>query len=97
MRDHRRFKTRLSQILRAHGLTELGSYQHKFRGSGFTAVVCLAESHVAVHTWPELGYVTLDVHACHFSRNNARAAAAVFDEIAREFRAFKVQKRVLRR
>ena len=41
---------------------------------GITGVVLLAESHLAVHTWPELGAVTLDVYVCnHGADNTARA------------------------
>ena len=43
---------------------------------GITGVVLLAESHLAVHTWPELGAVTLDVYVCnHGADNTARANA----------------------
>ena len=34
---------------------------------GVTGVVLLAESHVAIHTWPELGNVTLDIYVCNFN------------------------------
>ena len=43
---------------------------------GVTGVVLLAESHVALHTWPELKAVTLDVYVCnHAADNSARAEA----------------------
>lgn len=43
---------------------------------GVTGVVLLAESHVALHTWPELAAVTLDVYVCnHAADNSARAEA----------------------
>jgi S-adenosylmethionine decarboxylase len=45
---------------------------------GITGVVLLAESHLAVHTWPELGVVTLDLYVCHrHADNSARAEAAL--------------------
>ena len=44
---------------------------------GITGVVLLAESHLALHTWPELGAVTLDVYVCNVGGDNsARARAA---------------------
>lgn len=43
----------------------LHSYFHKFdRGEGVTGVVALAESHISVHTWPEHGYMAVDVFMC---------------------------------
>ena len=41
---------------------------------GVTGVVLLAESHLAIHTWPECGNVTLDVYVCNFSGDNSSKA-----------------------
>ncbi|MBI2123903.1 MAG: adenosylmethionine decarboxylase [Candidatus Wildermuthbacteria bacterium] len=37
---------------------------HVFSPQGITGVVLLAESHIAVHTWPELSYIALDIFTC---------------------------------
>lgn len=37
---------------------------HKFSPQGVSGVVVISESHLAVHTWPELGYAALDVFTC---------------------------------
>jgi S-adenosylmethionine decarboxylase proenzyme len=64
----------------AAGLTAVGTRFHQFgapdAAAGVTGVVLLEESHVCIHTWPELGCVTLDVYVCNFSRDNSRAARA---------------------
>lgn len=31
---------------------------------GVSVVVVLAESHLSIHTWPELGYAALDLFTC---------------------------------
>ena len=41
---------------------------------GVTGVVLLAESHFAVHTWPERGGVTLDVYVCNLAQDNSARA-----------------------
>ncbi|MBI2316871.1 MAG: polyamine aminopropyltransferase [Betaproteobacteria bacterium] len=65
------------------GLTVVGELFHQFEGGGVTGAVILAESHLAVHTWPEIASVTLDVYVCNFTQdNNARARRIVDDLMA---------------
>ena len=37
---------------------------HRFSPQGVSGVVVISESHLAIHTWPELGYAALDVFTC---------------------------------
>ncbi|MBE9170662.1 adenosylmethionine decarboxylase [Pleurocapsales cyanobacterium LEGE 06147] len=37
---------------------------HQFSPHGVTATVTLAESHIAIHTWPEYGYFAADLFFC---------------------------------
>jgi len=37
---------------------------HKFNPIGISGVVVIAESHLAIHTWPEHGYAAIDVFTC---------------------------------
>lgn len=46
------------------GSTLLEDVSHKFHPQGVTAIALLAESHMSIHTWPELGYVAADVFTC---------------------------------
>ena len=48
-------------------------------------MVVLAESHLSIHTWPESGYVTLDVYVCNYSTNNRPKAQKLFDELQAAF------------
>jgi len=73
-----------------HGLTVVGRLFHAFRDTGgepagVTGSVVLAESHLAVHTWPEIGSATLDVYVCNFSGDNSRQAHALFAEVITRF------------
>lgn len=71
------------------GLTPVASKFHQFgtpgAPAGVTGVVLLEESHACVHTWPELGCVTLDVYVCSFSRDNASAARELFRRLIETF------------
>jgi S-adenosylmethionine decarboxylase proenzyme len=53
--------------------------------SGITGVVLLAESHLAVHTWPELGGVTLDVYVCNMGADNSAKARALMAALISAF------------
>ncbi|MCX7902932.1 MAG: adenosylmethionine decarboxylase [Caloramator sp.] len=37
---------------------------HKFSPLGVSGVVVISESHLTIHTWPELGYAAVDVFTC---------------------------------
>ena len=37
---------------------------HKFCPQGVSGVVVISESHLTIHTWPELGYAAIDVFTC---------------------------------
>jgi len=37
---------------------------HKFSPQGVTALGLLAESHISIHTWPEMGYAAADIFTC---------------------------------
>lgn len=71
------------------GLTPVGQVFHQFLNgaepAGATGAVILAESHLAVHTWPEMSAVTLDLYVCNFSQDNRGAARAAFDRLIAAF------------
>lgn len=49
---------------RAAGATVREVAFHKFAPQGVSGVVVIAESHLTIHTWPELGYAAVDVFTC---------------------------------
>jgi S-adenosylmethionine decarboxylase proenzyme len=46
------------------GLTNLGSRFHQFHPHGVTGFTLLSQSHISFHTWPEYGYLVLDIFTC---------------------------------
>ncbi|HQU72273.1 MAG: S-adenosylmethionine decarboxylase proenzyme [Calditrichaeota bacterium] len=46
------------------GATIISSTFHEFNPHGVSGVVVIAESHLAIHTWPEYGYAAVDVFTC---------------------------------
>ena len=85
----------IDQVARA-GLTPVAERFHAFGpGQGVTGVVLLAESHVAVHTWPELGGVTLDVYVCNFGADNTARARGLADALVAAFAPARVRRQEL--
>jgi S-adenosylmethionine decarboxylase proenzyme len=74
---------------REAGLTVLGDHFYQFDGidgtqqGGSTGAVVLAESHLAIHTWPERDGATLDVYVCNYTSDNTAKAEAVYEALER--------------
>jgi spermidine synthase len=75
----------LDAVTRA-GLAAVGEMFHQFAGGGVTGAVVLAESHLAIHTWPELGSVALDVYVCNYTQDNTAKAHALLRELIELYR-----------
>jgi len=50
-------------VLRS-GATIIDSTFHQFNPHGVSGVIVIAESHMAMHTWPEYGYAAVDFFTC---------------------------------
>lgn len=79
------------------GLTSLGFLCNKFPNGGFSAVVNLAESHLALHTWPEFNFLTIDIYTCNYSRDNSRSCRMIFDNLSKFFNSAKIDKKIIKR
>ena len=64
-------------------LTLIGECFHQFEPQGVTGTVLLAESHLAIHTWPENRFVTLDVYVCNLLYDNKEKAQRLFRALER--------------
>jgi S-adenosylmethionine decarboxylase proenzyme len=77
-------------LARAAGLQVVGRHFHRFPPGasgqcGWTGVLLLAESHLAIHSWPERRAVTLDVFVCNFQDDNSGKAHRLIDDLVRHF------------
>lgn len=72
--------------------TALKFSSHKFSPRGVTAFVLLAESHLSVHSWPEINYLAIDIFTCgDFSMPHKALAylKAVYEPKRVEIKEFK--------
>ena len=95
--DGERFKAKCVEMVEAAGLTTVGVSFHQFDGCGFTGCIVLAESHLAIHTWPERQGLTLDVYVCNYSADNSAKARGLFDTIVAYFQPTEVARQELDR
>lgn len=51
----------ISQII---GTTIIDSSYHEFPPTGMSGFALLKESHISIHTWPELNLIILDILSC---------------------------------
>lgn len=54
----------MNAAAKACGATIVQSSFHRFQPWGVSGVVVIAESHLAIHTWPEYGYASVDLYTC---------------------------------
>ncbi len=59
-----RFMNEAAEAAEVSGATIVQSAFHMFSPHGVSGVVVVAESHLAVHTWPEYGYAAVDYFSC---------------------------------
>jgi len=64
---------------------------------GVTGTVLLAESHLAIHTWPELSAVTLDVYVCNYSMDNSHKARKLIETMIDLFKPENIVRKQLER
>jgi S-adenosylmethionine decarboxylase len=62
--DEARIQQAFRDCVTTCGATLLHIHTHKFSPQGVSGVAVLAESHISVHTWPEIGYGAFDVFMC---------------------------------
>jgi len=91
MRDAEALATLCRDAVLQSGLAGVAELFHRFGAadeqSGITSVVLLAESHLAIHTWPELGGVTLDVYVCNYAADNSAKARDLMSRLVGSFGA----------
>lgn len=85
--EYHAFKEHIQNVIAGFQLVQLGEVYHNFPGGGFTAVICLSESHISIHTWPEYGLINLDIYLSNYQRNNDGTVRDIFSGLVQFFGA----------
>lgn len=63
------------------GATVVGESFYHFSPYGVSGVVNIAESHIAIHTWPEYMYAAVDVFTCGNNVDPEKAAKLIVERL----------------
>ena len=89
-------KTVLPAAATEAGATVLGESFHQFNPHGVSGVVIIAESHLFIHTWPELGYAAVDIFTCGTTVQPEKAAQSLISKLgARNHSILEIQRGIL--
>jgi S-adenosylmethionine decarboxylase len=84
-------------ILKTKEVEIVGITNHIFDNSSFTAAVCLKESHLCIHTWPEYKQLTFDVFLCNYTQDNTSKVEQIANEVVEYFNAAIIQEHKINR
>ncbi len=87
-------KPKIDEIINRSGLKSIKDVWHQFEPHGVSCVYLLRESHVSLHTWPEDGYVAIDLYYCGKEQKRVLDAYEMLYEL---FKPSKVIKNVITR
>lgn len=74
-------------LIQKHQLEKVGISIHDFENNSFTIAICLKESHICVHTWPEYNQLTLDVYLCNYMIDNSTKVREIAQDYIHYFEA----------
>ncbi len=63
------------------GATVVGESFHRFTPQGVTGILAIAESHISIHTWPELSYAAADIFTCGSTFSPMDAASRLAEQL----------------
>ncbi|HEX8314484.1 MAG TPA: S-adenosylmethionine decarboxylase [Flavisolibacter sp.] len=97
LHQYKEFQALVDALIASNDLRKLGEVYHNFSPAGYTAVVCLSESHLSIHTWPEYGKVNIDIYLSNFQRNNDGTVQKLYKAMQRHFEATIENEQIIRR
>lgn len=90
LNDNNKLETILLDALKQDNFKILGKTSHKFQPQGYTITVLIAESHTAIHTYPEYNSLFFYLYSCRgpkdgrktyeFLKENLKPSSVDFSE-----------------
>jgi S-adenosylmethionine decarboxylase proenzyme len=91
--DIKALEVSMNEAALASKATIIKSVFHQFSPQGVTGVVVVAESHLAIHTWPEHGYAAVDFFTCNLSMDYTKTYEVLVKKLKSKDHTHNVVKR----
>ncbi len=89
LNDEAFIRTTITSSAKISGATLINLVTHSFKPQGVTGLALLAESHISIHTWPEIGYAAIDVFTCGDHTMPEKACKLLFQHFLAKYFSFK--------
>jgi S-adenosylmethionine decarboxylase len=89
LNDEAFIRTTITSSAKIAGATLINLVTHSFKPQGVTGLALLAESHISIHTWPEIGYAAIDVFTCGDHTMPEKACKLLFKDFLAKHFSFK--------
>jgi S-adenosylmethionine decarboxylase len=80
LQDMKAWHIFIVDFLLKNNLEIVGETSHQFDTEGFTMAICLKESHLCIHTWPEFNRLTMDIYLCNYQKDNSSLVKTIANE-----------------
>ena len=89
LNDEAFIRTTITSSAKIAGATLINLVTHSFKPQGVTGLALLAESHISIHTWPEIGYAAIDVFTCGDHTMPEKACDLLAKDFSAKYISFK--------
>ena len=89
LNDEAFIRTTITASAKIAGATLINLVTHSFKPQGVTGLALLAESHISIHTWPEIGYAAIDVFTCGDHTMPEKACKLLSKDFSAKYFSFK--------
>ncbi len=79
-------------LIKENQLEKVGEVYYDFPNGGFTAVICLTESHLSIHTWPEFKLATFDIFLSNYQKDNTEKVRSIYKDVLIYFAGVEIRK-----
>ena len=93
LNDESFLRCTLNNAAKLANATVLNLISNKFEPQGVTAIALLAESHLSIHTWPEVYYSAIDIFTCGKNMNPDKSCKYLIQALMAEEHLLRVVNR----